>query len=77
MIRTLLPSVIYVLFATGFSADIFSRMGCHPCLIAKVSVNSGRTEEKKIRVLKAEYTYIYISYGTYISAHLSNFMKSI
>lgn len=40
----LLPSVRYVLLDTGFSTAIFSRMGCHPCLIAKVSVNSGRTK---------------------------------
>lgn len=43
----LLPSVKYVLLDTGFSTAIFSRMGCHPCLIAKVSVNSGRTKWRK------------------------------
>ena len=32
-----------VLLGTGGSYDILSRMGCLPCLIASVSVNSGRT----------------------------------
>lgn len=52
----LLPSVRYVLLGTGFSTAIFSRMGCHPCLIAKVSVNSGRTKgEKGYRTLQSWY----------------------
>ena len=28
-------------------ADIFSRIGCRPCFIAKVSVNSGRTTQRE------------------------------
>jgi len=34
------------LFGVGGSGRILSRMGCRPFLIAKVSVNSGRTEKE-------------------------------
>jgi len=47
IMRKLLPSVRYALLDTGFSIAIFSRIGCHPCLIAKVSVNSGRTKREE------------------------------
>ena len=39
-------------------ADIFSRIGCRPCFIAKVSVNSGRTKKQK----KTE---CYLSFNSY------------
>ena len=47
---------VTILFGTGGSTLILSRIGCRPCLTARVSVNSGRTETKtrKHKCIKIE-----------------------
>ena len=38
------PKLLTVLFGTGWTEPILSNIGCLPCLIAIVSVNSGLTK---------------------------------
>ncbi len=47
------------LFGTGWSKLIFSRMGCRPCVMARVSVKSGLAAVKKSYFTICIQTYVY------------------